>query len=111
MKVGVCGSRSINKINFEQVLPSQTAVIVTGGARGVDSLAAAYARANGLKTIIHLPDYKRHGRGAPLRRNDLIVRDSDILLAFWDGKSRGTKNTIDKAKKAGIPVFVITEGF
>jgi hypothetical protein len=67
----------------------------------------AYAKQNGLKLIVHYPDYKKYGRGGPLKRNDLIVKEADLVLAFWDGKSRGTKNTIDKAKKGGKKCRVI----
>jgi hypothetical protein len=55
----------------------------------------------GLELIVFRPDYKRYGRGAPIVRNKQIVQESDLVLAFWDGKSRGTKSSIDFAKNAG----------
>jgi hypothetical protein len=55
----------------------------------------------GLELIVFKPDYKRYGRGAPIVRNKQIIEEADCVLAFWDGKSRGTKSSIDFAKKAG----------
>ena len=53
-----------------------------------------------------LPDYARYGRAAPLRRNVQIVAYADLVLAFWDGKSRGTRFVIDQCRKQGVPVRV-----
>ena len=53
------------------------------------------------------PDYKRYGRGAaPLKRNLQIIEYADIVLAFWDGTSKGTKFVIDNCKKMGVEVRV-----
>lgn len=83
--------------------------IVSGGAIGVDALAAKYSREElGREPLVFKPDYDKYPpRIAPLERNTTIVENSDLVLAFWDGKSRGTKNTIDKAKKQGVPVWII----
>ena len=53
-----------------------------------------------------MPDYKRYGRGAPMKRNLEIIAYADFVLAFWDGKSRGTKYVIDNCKKQGVPIKV-----
>lgn len=106
MKVAIIGSRSVTALNIGEYLPACTTTIVSGGSRGVDSLAAEYARAHGIELIEFLPDYKRYGRGAPLQRNALIVEACDIVLAFWDGVSRGTKYTINLAKQAGKEVII-----
>ena len=53
-----------------------------------------------------LPDYKTYGRVAPLKRNYLIVSYCDVVIAFWDGKSRGTEYTINLAKKMNKKVIV-----
>ena len=111
MKLAIVGSRGIRAVNLEDYLPADVTEIVSGGARGVDSLAAAYARAHGIKLTEFLPDYDRYGRGAPLRRNDEIVAYADAGIALWDGKSRGTYYTINKFREMGKPckVFVITD--
>jgi hypothetical protein len=110
MKVAVCGPRWVQEINLGEALPPEASVIVSGGARGVDTLAEKYAEEKGLETIIHYPDYKRYGRRAPLVRNTLIVNGADMLVAFWDGKSRGTKDTIDKARRKGLPIVMVNIG-
>ena len=66
-----------------------------------------YALEHGMKLTEFLPNYEKYGRIAPLKRNITIIENADMVLAFWDGKSRGTKFTIDKAKPRGIPVQII----
>ncbi|MDO4700541.1 MAG: hypothetical protein Q4A69_07655 [Moraxella sp.] len=56
--------------------------------------------------MIFKPNYQRHGRAAAFIRNRLIVDTADVLIAFWDGKSTGTKYTIDYAKKQQKQVYV-----
>ena len=83
-------------------------MIITGGAKGVDSLAEDFARSHGIELVVFKPDYKAHLRGAPIRRNERIAKECDALLAFWDGKSRGTRYTINYAMKLGKRVHVVT---
>jgi len=106
MKVAVIGSRGLQVDHLEDYLPEDVTEIVSGGARGIDTCAKNYAIAHGLKLTEFLPEYKKYGRGAPLRRNITIIENADLVLAFWDGKSRGTKYVIDKCKKRNIPVVV-----
>jgi len=106
MRVAVIGSRGLTVRNLEDYLPKGTTEIVSGGARGVDTCAREYALAHGLKLTEFLPEYKKYGRGAPMRRNITIIEHADLVLAFWDGKSRGTKYVIDNCKKQKIPVVV-----
>ena len=87
---------------YVRALPAGT-VVISGGARGVDSVAATEAKKMGLEVREWLPDYEKFGRLAPLCRNQNIVDDSDRVVAFWNGGSRGTKNAIDLAQKAGKP--------
>lgn len=82
-------------------------VIVSGGARGADGLSERYAIERKMASIVHEADWGRYGRSAGMKRNKDIVADADILFAFWDGKSKGTKNSIDLAKKKGIRVEVL----
>lgn len=106
MKVAVIGSRGLEVKNLGQYLPPETTEIVSGGARGIDSCAREYARANNITLTEFLPEYKKYGRGAPLKRNIQIIEYSNLVLAFWDGESRVTKFVIEKCKKRGIPVRV-----
>ncbi len=108
MKVAVIGSRSLVVNNLEKYLPPETTEIVSGGAKGIDSCAEKFANNNGLPIKVFLPQYEKFGRSAPLKRNISIIDYSDTVLAFWDGKSRGTKYVIDKCKEKGKEVRVIS---
>ena len=107
MKVAVIGSRSIDDIPLERYLPPETTELVSGGARGVDRCAEAYAAAHQLPLTVFRPDYARYRRGAPLRRNRQIVDYSDLVLAFWDGQSPGTRQAIAYCEASGREVRVI----
>ena len=110
MKVAVIGSRGFT----DRALLTQTLdgiadkkMIVSGGAKGADQMAEEYGRERGIEVKIFLPDYQKHKQGAPIRRNELIVKEADLVIAFWDGKSKGTKNAIERAKASGKEVKVI----
>ncbi len=103
MIVAIIGSRDLWVADFEKYLPEGVEEIVSGGARGIDSAARQYAQEKGIKLKEFLPDYATHGNRAPLLRNLEIIDYSDLVLAFWDGKSRGTKFVIDHCKKKGKP--------
>ena len=106
MRVAVIGSRNLTVQNLGEYLPEDTSEIVSGGARGVDTSAREYAKASGIKLTEFLPEYDKYGRSAPLNRNITIIENSDLVLAFWDGKSRGTKFVIDYCKSCGIPIKI-----
>nr|WP_122013153.1 hypothetical protein [Maliibacterium massiliense] len=100
MKVAVVGSRTRYVPDLTPYLPRDTTEIVTGGANGIDRCADAYARAHGLKCTIFYPAYQRYGRTAPLHRNLEIIAYADVVVALWDGKSRGTHFVIENCKSA-----------
>ena len=108
MKVSVIGSRGLVIEALGAYLPDGVTEIVSGGAVGVDQSAAIYARANHLKLTEFLPDYETYGRRAPLLRNLTIIDYSDLVLAFWDGSSRGTQFVIENCRKKNKPVKVFT---
>jgi len=110
MKIGVVGSRDFDdykKLEKELNKIEGITVIVSGGAKGADTLAREFAEKNDIKLTEFKPDYEQYGRGAPIRRNKKIVEYSDQIIAFWDGESRGTKNTIDIAEKQDKPIIII----
>ena len=107
MKVAVIGSREIDNIDLGKHLPEGTTEIVSGGARGVDTLAAEYAMSHGLELTEFLPNYEAYGKIAPILRNKGIVEYSDCVIAFWDGSSRGTKHVIEYCKKTNTPCKVV----
>lgn len=107
MRLAIIGSRTCPPIDIASYLPFVPKMIVSGGAKGADTYAREYAMKNNIPLIEFLPDYRKYGRKAPLMRNLQIVDNCDFLLAFWDGKSRGTKFTIDYAEKKRIPYKII----
>lgn len=81
--------------------------IISGGAKGADSLAEKYASENRISMHIFFPDWDTYGKAAGRIRNRKIVESCDYLLAFWDGQSSGTKSSIDIAKELGKSVSII----
>lgn len=81
--------------------------IITGDANGVDSLARRYASEKSIYCVMYQAVWHEHGFAAGPIRNQQIINDSDILIAFWNGVSKGTKNSIDLAVKKKIPVVII----
>ena len=108
MKVAVVGSRNLTINNLGDYLPKDTTEIVSGGARGIDRCAREYANTHNIKLTEILPQYEIYGRSAPLKRNLQIIRYADMVLAFWDGKSNGTRFVIENCKKENIPIKVFT---
>jgi hypothetical protein len=84
----------------------KTVLVVSGGAKGVDTWAQIAAEERGMGTLIFKPDYNTHGKTAPLLRNKDIIDNADRVVAFWDGTSHGTKNAIDYARQCGKSVLI-----
>ena len=106
MIVAIIGSRSLSVDSFEKYVGGDD-VIISGGADGIDQCAVSYAIKNGIAYEEILPDYKKYGKAAPIIRNKEIVRRADKIIAFWDGKSRGTLFTVNYAKGLGVPCEII----
>lgn len=110
MRVLVCGSRGwraylpIRDRLFE--LPPRCEVL-HGAAEGADLIAASTAFMMGHDVRAFPAKWKKLGKRAGIIRNlEMLDQDPDLVLAFWDGKSRGTLHTITEARKRGIPVEV-----
>ena len=99
MTVGVVGSRNLIVDELGKYIPSKCKKIVSGGAVGIDKCAAEYARIKGIELVEFLPDYKKYGKVAPILRNKAIADESDYVIAFWNGYSKGTKMIIEYCKK------------
>ena len=112
MRFGVVGSRGFTNYQMVKNVLEQFLVqfpnfiLISGGAQGADSLGERFADEHGLEKIIHLPDWDKYGRSAGYIRNQKIVKDSDAVVAFWDGQSKGTEHTIDLCRSSGKGVFV-----
>jgi hypothetical protein len=130
MKVIIAGGRQFEhyillKMKMNEVLKNTTGdiTIISGGAKGADLLGEKYAKEKGYKikrieadwdninvtgAIIKTNDFgKPYNAFAGIQRNQKMADIADGLVAFWDGKSTGTKSMIDIATKKGIKVRVI----
>ncbi len=108
MIVAIIGSRKIGKFDIGKYISEDVTEIVSGGAKGVDTLAKVYADGHELRYTEFLPEYEKYGRAAPIKRNDLIINYADKVIAFWDGESKGTKYVIDRCLKTCKDIEVIT---
>ena len=92
----------------EQLINAEEDIeIVSGGAKGVDTLGEQYAEEKGLEVKKFPADWKGYGRAAGIIRNSQMADYGDMLIAFWDGKSKGTKNMIETARKKQLQVSVV----
>lgn len=112
MKVAIVGSRDYPDLDavraYVRALPLGT-VVVSGGADGVDKEAVSEARSRfGMGWQEFLPNWAKYGARAGAVRNAEIVAFADRVVAFWNGTSKGTKITIDMARRAGKPCEVVT---
>lgn len=108
MKLLIAGSRSITKFDLSEYITDDVDTILSGGAKGVATLAEQYADKHKLSKIILRPKYNLYGRTAPLKRNEELVDMADSVLIIWDGVSKGTKHTVAYATKANKNISVIT---
>lgn len=107
MKLLIAGSRGITSFDLSEYITEDVDTILTGGAKGIDTIAEEYADSHGIKKTIIKPQYDRYGKGAPMVRNKELVNLCDKALIIWDGVSKGTKFTADFAKKMNKEVTVI----
>lgn len=111
--LAIVGSRGFHRYNLlKRVVDSirkklNVVAIISGGAKGADSLGERYAKENKIELVRLLPDWKGRGKGAGLERNTEIVAQADYVLAFWDGESTGTNDTIIKTKNTGKKLKII----
>ncbi len=93
--------------------PKELVQIVSGGARGADRLGEQFAKEFGLEIEQFLADWDGLGKRAGYVRNADMAKfacengNQGMLIAFWDGKSKGTKHMIDLAKKHGLEVHIV----
>lgn len=116
MDLAVVGGRGVNDYSVVENILTEFITkngppkrIVSGGANGVDSHAARYAREHGIELKEYFPNWSL-GRYAPLKRNTTIVENASYVIAIPDSKSTGTYDTIRKAKERGIPVEIYCQG-
>jgi len=114
MKVIIAGGRFFNDYDLlclkaDKILSRQSEIeIVSGAARGADKLGERYAVERGYKITRFPADWNFHGKKAGYLRNVEMAEYADALIAFWDGRSRGTKHMINIAEKQDLLLRVIT---
>lgn len=114
----VVGSRSITdyeyiKNTLDKYRNSDT-VIVSGGAKGVDTLAERYADENNLQKVIMKADWDKYGKRAGYIRNAemhkfISNKEDKLCIAFWDGNSKGTAHNFNLAKQYNNPIIVLND--
>lgn len=116
MKLAVVGSRSFNdyellktKLDAIHNTVKPITLIISGGANGADSLAERWAKENAISTKIFFPDWNKYGKKAGYLRNIEIVKNADVVIAFWDGQSKGTLHSINLAKQLNKPLKVVLD--
>jgi hypothetical protein len=114
VKVAIVGSRHFPEMDrvreFVEGLPAG-AIVLTGGASGVDATAGQATRDRALGLIKLPPRFEETtDPGASARRNQELVDAADILVAFWDGNSQGTRKTVERALESGREVHVYLPG-
>ena len=115
-RVIIAGSRSFNDYELlreqclsilQEKMRTHRVIIVSGHARGADSLGERFANEFRLPFELHPAKWRLHGKAAGMVRNAEMAKCSDALIAFWDGESRGTRHMINFARKRGLEVSVI----
>ena len=112
IKYLIAGSRDFNNYNLLLQVLSQYEkpdIIIEGGARGADILGKRFAKENNIECQEYKANWEKFGKSAGYRRNNEMVNklsNNDIAFIFWDGKSKGTKHTIDLCKKKNIKTII-----
>lgn len=116
MRLIIAGGRDFNDYELlceeatKFVANEKAVVIISGLARGADLLGCRFAEEKGYPLRGFAAEWGKFGRAAGPIRNKLMAKDASHLLAFWDGKSRGTRHMIDYAEKLGLKVKVVMYG-
>ena len=118
-KVIIAGSRGFSNYKLlketcdkylREKKKTHNVVVISGHARGADSLGEKYASDEDLDLEIYPADWKKYGKSAGFRRNEQMADIADAVIAFWNGESHGTKHMIDIAEEKGLNVKVVNYG-
>lgn len=108
-RIAIVGSRDFSApdvvADYVATLPKDS-IVLSGGAKGVDSWAEQAALAHGLKVQIFEADWQNLGAKAGPIRTEMITANADQVTAFWNRKSRGTLNMLFLARESGLPVKI-----
>lgn len=114
MKISIVGTRNpgISYQEWENLLLSKinvsdVSLIVSGGAKGIDTYAKLFAGRHHIPLMEFLPDYSRYGRYATLRRNTQIVQEASMVIAFPSPDSKGTRHSIREAERLRKRLIIV----
>lgn len=117
-RVIIAGSRSFSNYELlkehclsllQEKRRTHRVIIVSGHAHGADTMGERFAKEQGLTIELHPAKWRALGKAAGMIRNAEMARASDALIAFWDGRSRGTAHMISFARRRGLEVSVVVE--
>ncbi len=80
--------------------------IISGGAKCADTIGIQWANKNNIETLVFYPDFKKHKKAYHFRNRQIVMK-SDLIVAFWNGYSTGTKYTINFAKNLEKEVIIV----
>ena len=112
MKISIVGDRyfkdyvSLERYVLQHIDLKKVEWVVSGGCYGTDQLAEEFSRRHSLNLMVFRPKWKVYGEVAGPYINKDVVSNGDKVFAFWDGKSSGTKSSIDFAMKLGKEIHV-----
>lgn len=112
LKVIIAGGRDFDNYELLEtycdkiLINSKRVEIISGGAKGADFLGEKYANERRFQLSVFNADWNTHGKYAGIERNKRMAHSATALIAFWDGKSKGTKHMIEYAKQIGLMVRV-----
>lgn len=117
MKVLICGSRKYTNPNLvqqaiegfqdDELGHGKITSIISGGARGIDTLARNYAKYHDIPFTEYPADWNKYGKSAGYKRNIVMIDVADGVIAIWDGESKGTKHSIKYSIKSDKPTYVL----
>ena len=116
-KIAIVGSRNfndfdlMNRVVFQDYIEknslyAEDVMVISGGAKGADKLAEKLAQLRGYKLVVFKADWNKYGKKAGMIRNGYIIENADVVFAFWDKKSSGTANSIQRAISLGKELYV-----
>lgn len=113
-KIVVAGSRTFDDyrllcdvLDFH-INGEKEVIIISGGAKGADSMGEVYAASHGFKCLKFKPDYDKYEpKVAPIKRNEEMAKEATEGIIFWDGVSRGTWNMIQNLRKERKKIALI----
>ena len=112
IKLAIVGSRSFNDLEaFNKYMALlndwfEIIQIISGGAKGADTFGEEYAIVNNIPAMIFRADWKKYGKKAGYIRNVDIIKNCDVCIAFWDGRSKGTEHDLELCETYSKPCYI-----